>query len=189
MRTATPSDFNRQYEAYLKHLRLKGLQPKTIDVYARAIRRIGAYFDHRIDDLSEAQLLEYFTDRLETHSWSSVKHDLYGLKFFYAHVLRKPWVAPGLVKPPKSQRLPDIVTVAEAARLFDATRICSGQAVADTFLSSNRHLLLSRGSSCFDGCPGMSGVVRGSVHHTFSRSDGRERETGYEYPETHPGGP
>ena len=125
MRTATPSDFNRQYEAYLKHLRLKGLQPKTIDVYARAIRRIGVYFDHRIDDLSEAQLLEYFTDRLETHSWSSVKHDLYGLKFFYAHVLRKPWVAPGLVKPPKSQRLPDIVTVAEAARLFDATRILS----------------------------------------------------------------
>lgn len=125
MRTATPCEFNRQYEAHLKHLQLKGLQPKTIEAYARAIRRIGAYFDHRIDDLSEAQLLEYFTDCLETHSWSSVKHDLYGLKFFYAHVLRKPWVAPGLVKPPKSQRLPDIVTVAEAARLFDATRILS----------------------------------------------------------------
>ena len=125
MRPATPSDFNRLYETHLKHLKLKGLQPTTIEAYARAIRRIGAYFDHRIEDLSEAQLTKYFTDLLETHSWSAVKLDLYGLKFFYTHVLRKPWVAVGLIKPPKSQRLPDIVTVAEAARLFEATRILS----------------------------------------------------------------
>ncbi len=42
MRPATPSDFNRLYETHLKHLRLKGQQPKTIEAYARAIRRIGA---------------------------------------------------------------------------------------------------------------------------------------------------
>ncbi|AHE97667.1 tyrosine-type recombinase/integrase [Thioalkalivibrio paradoxus] len=125
MRPATPPDFNQQYETHLKHLKLKALQPKTIEAYARAVRRIGAYFDHRIEDLSEAQLTEYFTDLLESHSWSAAKHDLYGLKFFYTHVLRKPWVAVGLIKPPKSQRLPDIVTVAEAARLFDTTRILS----------------------------------------------------------------
>ena len=39
--------------------------------------------------------------------------------------LRKPWVAPGLLKPPKSKRLPDIVTVAEAKRIFAATRVLS----------------------------------------------------------------
>ncbi len=125
MRPATPSDFNRLYETHLKHLKLKGLQPKTIEAYARAIRRIGAYFDHRIEDLSEAQLTEYFTDLLETHCWNAAKLDLYGLKFFYTHVVRKPWVAVGLIKPPRSQRLPDIVPVAEAGPLFDATRILS----------------------------------------------------------------
>ena len=117
--------FGRQYEAHLKHLRLKGLQPKTIEAYARAVRTIGAYFDGCIDALSEAQLLEYFADRLESHSWSAVKLDLYGLKFFYAHVLRKPWVNVDLVKPPKGQRLPDIVTVAEAQRLIAQTRMLS----------------------------------------------------------------
>jgi integrase/recombinase XerD len=113
------------YEAHLKHLRLKGLQPKTIEAYARAVRTVGAYFDGCIDDLSEQQLLDYFTDRLETHSWSAVKLDLYGLKFYYAHVLRKPWVSVDLVKPPKGQRLPDIVTVEEARRLIEATRMLS----------------------------------------------------------------
>jgi hypothetical protein len=39
--------------------------------------------------------------------------------------LRKPWVAPGLIKPPKSQRLPDIVTVAEAQRIFASTGVLS----------------------------------------------------------------
>lgn len=117
--------FERQYEAHLKHLRLKGLQPKTIEAYARAVRTIGAYFDGCIDALSEPQLLEYFSDRLDTHSWSAVKLDLYGLKFFYTHVLRKPWVDVDLVKPPKGQRLPDIVTVQEAQRLIEQTHTLS----------------------------------------------------------------
>ena len=117
--------FDRQYQTHLKHLKLKGLQPKTIEAYARAIRRIGAYFDHRIDDLTEPQLTNYFTELLGTHSWSAVKLDLYGLKFYTQHVLKKPWVAPGLIKPPKSQRLPDIVTIDEARRIFAATRVLS----------------------------------------------------------------
>ena len=125
MNTAASAHFDRQYQTHLKHLKLKGLQPKTIEAYARAIRRIGDYFDHRIDALSAAQLTDYFTDLVASHSWTTVKLDLYGLKFYYAHVLKKPWVAPGLIKPPKSQRLPDIVTIEEAKRLFAATRVVS----------------------------------------------------------------
>lgn len=121
---STP-EFDRLYQSHLKHLKLKGLQPKTIDAYARAIRRAGDYFDHQIDALTEAQLIDYFTDLLASHSWSAVKLDLYGLKFFYTYVLRKPWGAPHLVKPPKPQRLPNILTVAETQRLFQAARVAS----------------------------------------------------------------
>jgi len=125
MTTTTAEHFDRQYQTHLKHLKLKGLQPKTIDAYARAIRRLGGYFSHQIDDLSEAQLTDYFSDLIETHSWSAVKLDLYGLKFYTTHVLHKPWAMPHLIKPPKSQRLPDIVTVDEAQQLFAATRTLS----------------------------------------------------------------
>jgi len=125
MKTTTAEHFARQYQTHLKHLKLKGLQPKTIEAYSRAIRRIGDYFDRQIDTLSEQQLTDYFTDLVASHSWSTVKLDLYGLKFYTAHVLRQPWVAPGLIKPPRTQRLPDIVTVAEVRRLFAATRVVS----------------------------------------------------------------
>lgn len=125
MTTTTAEHFDRQYQTHLKHLKLKGLQPKTIEAYARAIRRLGGYFSNQIDDLSEAQLTDYFSDLIETHSWSAVKLDLYGLKFYTTHVLHKPWVMPHLIKPPKTQRLPDIVTVDEAQQLFAATRTLS----------------------------------------------------------------
>jgi site-specific recombinase XerD len=126
MNTASSSSlFERHYQNHLKHLKLKGLQLKTVEAYSRAIRRVGDYFDRQIDNLSVAQLTDYFSDLVTSHSWSTVKLDLYGLKFYYEHVLRQPWVAPGLIKPPKTQRLPDIVTIEEAQRLFAATRVVS----------------------------------------------------------------
>ena len=125
MKALSEAQFEQNYRLHLKHLKLKGLQPKTIEAYSRAIRRIGEHFDHQIDSLSERQLADYFTELVASHSWSTVKLDLYGLKFYYAHVLRKAWVAPGLIKPPKTQRLPDIVTIAEAKRIFTATRVLS----------------------------------------------------------------
>ena len=120
-----PEHFERQYQLHLKHLKLKGLRPKTIDAYARGMRRIGEYFSYRVDNLGEDELVEYFTDLMDAHSWSGVKLDLYGLKFFTEHVLHKPWTNPRFIRPPKVSRLPDIVSVAEAQALFGATRVLS----------------------------------------------------------------
>ncbi len=126
MKTASAkADFDQHYQTHLKHLKLKGLQPKTIDAYSRAIRHMGDYFDYSIDNLSSAQLTDYFSDLVDSHSWSAVKHDLYGFKFYTQHVLGKPWAMPNFIKPPKTQRLPDIVTVEQAQALFAATRILS----------------------------------------------------------------
>lgn len=129
MDVSTTAIFTRNYERLLQHLRLKGMQPKTIDAYSRAVRQAGVRFNQQIEDLSAHQLTDYFSERLATHSWSAVKLDLYGLRFFYEHVLAKPWPAPGLVKPPKSQRLPDILTVGEMQRLIAATRVVSYRAL------------------------------------------------------------
>lgn len=123
MNTNMPTDpqFTAYYQKHQKSLKLCGLQPKTIEAYSRAIRRIGNYFDSQIDDLTSEQLLEYFHDLLEHHSWSSVKLDLYGLKFFYARVLNKSWEELPLIKPPKTSRIPDILSVEQLDRLFVAT--------------------------------------------------------------------
>jgi len=122
MTPSIESKYNHYYSLHCKHLKLKGLQPKTIDAYSRAIRRIADYFNGHLDDLSQDQLLDYFHDLLERLSWSAVKLDLYGLKFFYTHVLAKTWVDIPMIKQPKNTRIPDIVTIDEAQQLFLSTR-------------------------------------------------------------------
>lgn len=135
MKAARAPDFKQQYATHLKRLRLRGLRPKTMEAYALAIRHVGAYFHERIDDLTEAQLTDYFSDQIASHSWSTVRHRLYGLKFYYTHVLHKPCPAPNLVKPPTVRRLPNVVTVAEAGQLFAATRVVSYRVLYFTLYS------------------------------------------------------
>ena len=67
MEAAIDAHCKKNYQTHLQHPKLKGLQPKTIAAYSRAIRRVGARFDHQIDDLSEPQLADYFTE-LARHS-------------------------------------------------------------------------------------------------------------------------
>ena len=116
-----PQPFAQNYERLLKRLKLRGMQPKTIESYSHGVRRAGAHFDYQIDDLSRDQLTDYFARILDQLSWSTLKHDLYGLKFYYAYVLDKPWPGAELTKAPKVSRLPDIVTVAQMQQIVNAT--------------------------------------------------------------------
>lgn len=130
-----PQPFGDLYRQHLQHLQLKGLRPKTIEAYARAMRRIGAHFDFQVSALTPRQLGDYFTQMKAQHSWSGVKLDLYGLKFFTVHVLGQPWQMPGFIRPPKTSRLPDIVSVAQAQAIFEHTRVLSYRVLFFTLYS------------------------------------------------------
>lgn len=125
MKHEFPQPFAQNYGQLLKRLKLRGMQPKTIESYSHGVRRAAAHFDYQIDALSKDQLTDYFAQILEQLSWSTLKHDLYGLKFYYAYVLDKPWPGAELTKAPKVSRLPDIVTVAQMQQIVDATRVLS----------------------------------------------------------------
>jgi integrase/recombinase XerD len=104
---------------------LRGLSPETVVLYSHGVRRAAGYFGFEMDNLSREQLTEYLSWLLAKWSWSTLKHDLYGLQFYYQHVLGKPWPGTGLVKPPKTSRLPNIVTVAQMRRIVASTRVLS----------------------------------------------------------------
>ena len=125
MTSEFPAQFACNYHCLLNRLKLHGMQPKTIALYSHGVRRARGYFDYRIDDLTRLQLTDYFVHVVNSLSWSSLKHDLYGLKFYYAQVLNIPWPGADLIKPPKSHTLPDIITVPQAQQIFVATRVLS----------------------------------------------------------------
>ena len=111
--------FDGLYSKYLQALKLQGKCEKTIDGYARALRRIAGYFNCCPDSLEQDQLKTYFAWMVENYSWSSVKVDLWGLSFFYRHVLgrKMEWIE--IVNPPKARSLPDVPTREEVQRLIN----------------------------------------------------------------------
>ena len=75
MKQAETNRFNELYQRHLRLLKLRGNSPKTIDAYSRAVRRITEHFDCCPDRLSLEQRENYFSELVESHSWSTVKVD------------------------------------------------------------------------------------------------------------------
>ena len=122
MNSSEQSRFDDLYQRHLRMLKLQGKSDKTIDVYARAVRRVANHFDCCPDRLTPEQLEIYFGQLVDSHSWSTVKVDRNGLQFFWRHVLKLDWQWVNIIKPPKVHTIPDILTIAEVERLIGAAR-------------------------------------------------------------------
>ena len=122
MDQAEKNRFDELYQRHLRMLKLQGKSQKTIDAYSRAVRRITSHIDCCPDQLSLEQREKYFSELVESHSWSTVKIDRNGLQFFWKHVLQQDWQWVNIVKAPKVRSLPDILTINEVEQLIGATR-------------------------------------------------------------------
>ena len=72
--------FTLLYKQYLNELTLQGKQPKTIEMYSRALRKVGDYFDCCPDHLTQDQLKIYIRlaeDGIDLHFLQLVE-----LRFF-----------------------------------------------------------------------------------------------------------
>ena len=110
--------FDRQHKKLLQALKLQGKSDKTIDVYARGVRRLAQRFDKCPDRVTRKQLAQHFSELVDSHSWSTVKVDRNGIQFYWKHVLRRDWKWVDIVKPPKVQTLPTVLGIAEVRQLI-----------------------------------------------------------------------
>jgi site-specific recombinase XerD len=113
--------FDELYNRHLRTLKLRGMSDKTIDSYARAVRRVSNHFDCCPDQLTVEQLEGYFAQLVDSHSWSIVKIDRNGLQFFWKYVLKTDWQWVNIIKAPQIHTLPDVLTHTEVERLILAT--------------------------------------------------------------------
>jgi site-specific recombinase XerD len=127
MNTNEHARFQALHQRYLTELTLRGKSPKTIDLYTRCLRQVSDYFETCPDQLSTDQLRQYFMHLVEHRSWSLVKIARNALQSFYQYVLAKPWEYVPIVKPPKVQSLPDVLSLEEVGRLISHTRKLSYQ--------------------------------------------------------------
>ena len=72
MNATEQARYDKLYNCHLRTLKLRGMSVKTIDSYARAVRRVSSHFDYCPDKLTTEQLEGYFAELVDSHSCSSV---------------------------------------------------------------------------------------------------------------------
>lgn len=110
--------FDEIYLAQRQSLILQGMSEKTIEAYCRSLRRVVERTHKCPDKLIQQDLKNYFAELVETHSWSTVKIDRNALQFFWRHVLDREWDWIKIVKPPKSKKLPVVLSVDEVYQIL-----------------------------------------------------------------------
>ena len=122
MNTDHQARFDSLYEQHLRALKRHRKAVKTIEAYGLAVRRLAQFVDRCPDDLTTDELNRFFEWLIDTKGWSTVKLDRNGIRFFHEEVLGKamPWLT--MLKPPKFQTLPDVLTVEEIAQIIQRTR-------------------------------------------------------------------
>ena len=112
--------FETQYQAHRDALLRQGMSPATIEAYSRPVRRIFSETGKLPGDMNKEDLEQYFTHLVKTHSWSTVKTDRNGLRFFYNHVLEREWKWVNICKPRRAKTLPVVLNTDEVFAIINA---------------------------------------------------------------------
>jgi site-specific recombinase XerD len=111
-------------ERMLADMQLRGLAEKTQEAYLRAVRQLAAYYGKPPDQVDEEELRQYFLflKNEKKASRSTCTIALCGLKFFFERTLQCEWVTFDLVRPPKSKKLPAVLSQEEVRRVLACLR-------------------------------------------------------------------
>ena len=117
----------------IEDMQLRGMSKRTQDAYVRVVRQLAEHYGQPPDQISEEELRQYFLylQNERKYASSSCRVALNGIKFLYVTTLRRSWPTLELIRPPKEEKLPVILSQAEVKRILacleqPAYRTCLG---------------------------------------------------------------
>jgi site-specific recombinase XerD len=126
----------------LADMQLRGFAPKTQEAYLRAVRQLAEHYDKSPDQITEEELRNYFLylKNEKKASRSACTIALCGLKFFYERTLARQWPVWDLVRPPKSQKLPVVLSQTEVRQVLGEVRLLPYRACLTTIYACGLRL-------------------------------------------------
>jgi integrase/recombinase XerD len=111
-------------EKMIEDMQLRGLSKRTQETYVRVVRQLAEYYDKPPDQLSEAELRQYFLylKNEKGASRSTCTQALCGLKFFYQQSLQREWTILDFIRPSRERKLPVILSVEEVRVILGRVR-------------------------------------------------------------------
>lgn len=101
-------------------LLVRGRSAKTRDGYLRVVADLAKHYRRPPDQLSEREVKQYLVHLIEARklAWSSCRVAVCALRFFYETTLGRPRAAYTVPLPKGAQKLPEILSREEVARLL-----------------------------------------------------------------------
>ena len=108
----------------MEDMQLRGLSARTQDSYVRVVRQLAEYYGKPPDQVTEAELRQYFLylKNDKQVSRSTCTQVLCGLKFFYQQTLQREWTILDFIRPPREDKLPVILSVEEVRAVLSRVR-------------------------------------------------------------------
>ena len=106
-------------------LQLRGLAERTQEAYTRAVRQLAAHYHKSPDQISEAELRQYFLylKNVKHYSRNTMTVAICGIRFFYEQTLNRNWAIFGIVRPAPEKKLPVILSLAEVRQILAGVRL------------------------------------------------------------------
>jgi integrase/recombinase XerD len=106
-------------------LQLRGLAERTQEAYTRAVRQLAAHYHKSPDQISEAELRQYFLylKNVKHYSRTTMTVAICGIRFFYEQTLNRNWAIFGIVRPAPEKKLPVILSLAEVRQILGRVRL------------------------------------------------------------------
>jgi site-specific recombinase XerD len=109
-------------QRFVEDLQLQGMAERTQQAYVRTVRMLVEHVGKSPEAITEEELRQYFLYVKNDKQWSrsTMTQALCGIKHFFEQTLHREWPLLDLVRPPKDQRLPVILSRAEVQRILHA---------------------------------------------------------------------
>ena len=108
----------------IEDMQLRGLSERTQDSYVRVVRQLAEYYHKPPDQVSEAELRQYFLylKNEKQVARSTCTQALCGLKFFYQQTLQREWALFDFIRPPQEHKQPVILSIEEVRAILSRVR-------------------------------------------------------------------
>ena len=105
---------------FLQDMQLHGYSPKTQSCYVGAVVALAKHYRKSPDLITEEELRRYFLhltlERKVARTTATIA--LCAIKFFFQHTLQRNWTCFKLLRPPKSKKLPVVLSREEVQKIL-----------------------------------------------------------------------
>ena len=108
----------------LEDMQLHGYAERTRESYADAVGRLAKHYSRPPDQLTEDDIRNFFLHLINNRKLARATLVIYlsGIKFFFEKTLGRKWKVFGLLLPPKSKKLPAVLSKREVETILGKVR-------------------------------------------------------------------